>query len=273
MAPSISRWQRIISRLKFFGYKPKLTTTDIPALLTDISEFFGMPLEHVKKEWSEYRVFSEERRYAETLSERKTLCMEEAFILYIMLQRLPLGDIVEIGTQYGRSTRRIIDMKKKLGLVNPITAFDVEDQVRFFERDEAQLIVKDVTHTFAEDVLSKHPAGSLLYLDAHPYHLLNQVIQQAMQSSTWVLAVHDCTPGICNPQMRLDKNDPNVTSITGCWERYVLAGIFGIPNPLDPRLDRAETATHRMRIFATTHGLAVILPKAIKPVSSGSERQ
>ena len=74
-----------------------------------------------------------------------------------------------------------------------------------------------------------------------------------------VLAIHDCTAGLCNPRMTLAKDDPNVTSATGTWERHVLAQRFGIGDPLSPALDRATTPTHRLTIFDTPHGLGVVL--------------
>jgi hypothetical protein len=60
--------------------------------------------------------------------------------------------------------------------------------------------------------------------------------------------------------MTLDRADSNVTSLTGVWERYVLAETFGIADPLDPALDDLETPSHRLRVFGTPHGLALIVP-------------
>ena len=64
--------------------------------------------------------------------------------------------------------------------------------------------------------------------------------------------------------MRISKEDSAlITSRTGHWERHVLAEIFGVDNPLDSSLDDRETETHRLRVFETPHGLAVIMPKSL----------
>ena len=65
--------------------------------------------------------------------------------------------------------------------------------------------------------------------------------------------------------MTISKDDPNITSSTGVWERYILAEICGCSDPHDPRIDDFETASHRFRVFDTRHGLALIVPKAIIP--------
>jgi hypothetical protein len=61
--------------------------------------------------------------------------------------------------------------------------------------------------------------------------------------------------------MELAKDDLKVSSLTGIWERHVLAEAFGLADPLSQQLDNLETDTHRLRIFSTPHGLGVITPK------------
>jgi hypothetical protein len=82
-----------------------------------------------------------------------------------------------------------------------------------------------------------------------------------MAAGDCLVAVHDCGRGLCNPAMAIPR-DAEVSSLTGVWERHILAELFGADGPLDPGLDAAETATHRLRIFDTPHGLALIAPKA-----------
>jgi hypothetical protein len=65
--------------------------------------------------------------------------------------------------------------------------------------------------------------------------------------------------------MTIAKDDPNVTSSTGVWERHILAEVCGCSDPLDARIDDFETASHRLRVFDTRHGLALIVPKAHLP--------
>lgn len=244
------------------GYKPHFSKFNEKKFLQEIGNFFDMDEIAVQHLWSDYKKLSTEKGYAKQLGEFKTLCMDEAFVMYVLFNIYIPKSIVEIGVQFGRSTRRIIDMKNRLGMNAEITSYDLEDKVQFFEKDtEATLILKDLTHGFKEEILDKRQAGNFLYLDAHPYHILDTVIQGCMQSQNWILTIHDCTAGICNPHMTISKNKQDISSHDGLWERYVLAKAFNIKNPLDPALDTAETATHRLRIFSTCHGLALIMPK------------
>src|SRR5262249_54050436 len=123
------------------------------------------------------------------------------------------------------------------------------------------LVRRNLAGCFRKEVLGAFEPG-LLYVDVHGYGLLREVLTETLAGpGTWALALHDCGRGLCNPQMTLARDDPNVTSLTGVWERHVLAEVFGVDDPLDTRLDRLETSTHRVQIFDTPHGLAVILPR------------
>jgi hypothetical protein len=75
-----------------------------------------------------------------------------------------------------------------------------------------------------------------------------------------VLAIHDCGRGLCNPRMSIARDDPDVTSTTGVWERHILAEVFGVDDPRSERLDCAESPSHRLAIFDTRHGLGVVRP-------------
>lgn len=233
---------------------------DSNRLLTEISDFFATPKTEVDLLWRDYRSFSKRQQYTKTLKERKTLNTEESFILFLMLKLFAPKSIIEVGTQYGKSTRRMIDMTRKLGMPIKIQCFDIANLVKHFQPDEANLVLKDLTDTFKHDVLDIHPPG-LIYLDAHPYKLILNVIQEVLRTPDWRLAIHDCSAILCNPKMEITKDDPNITSRTGIWERYCLAAAFGIADPLDEKLNRQETPTHLMRVFSTLHGLCVIIPK------------
>ena len=255
---------KIMTRLGL-RYAPRIPqSANQDVLMNQVADFFSLPLSEVRSQYRTYRFLHEANEYVRRLGERKTLSFEEAFILYVIVSRFHPRAIVEIGTQYGRSTRRIIDIKNALGLDSRITCFDIENQVRFFEPQEAQLILKDVTHTFQRDVLEAF-APEVIFLDAHPYYLLRNVISGVLDAPKGgcILVIHDCAKGLCNPTMRQSKDDLNITSTSGHWERHVLAEIFGIANPLSEHLDDIETVTHRLRIFGTPHGLAVIMPKEL----------
>ena len=267
-------WNVIIEK----HYKPLLTRRDrspaprtpyapfIPdrvdhaALVEAAAAFFGLDLAETEAEFRAYRAVHDVRGYARALGELKTLCFEEAFLLRLALARYRPDAVAEIGTQHGKSTRRILDAITDLGSNTRVVCFDTADAVRHFDPREAELVVGDLTGRFRRDVLEAYRPG-LVFLDAHPYGLLREAVTEAMADpGGCVLAVHDCARGLCNPHMTLSRDDPNVTSLTGVWERHVLAEVFGVGDPLSPRLDDVSTPTHRMRIFDTPHGLAVVIP-------------
>lgn len=249
---------------EFQPYLP--TRIDRKQLISDVSDFLYLDAAEVRDMFRTYRKFHRDKRYAADFGELKTLNLEEAFVLYAVLAtRRPTGPLVEIGTQYGRSTRRILDMIELLGLDNEVICYDISDDVQHFRPDEARLIVRDVTDSFVDEVLRPH-RPALIYLDAHPYGLLHNVIRDFLQhGEDCILAVHDCAKGLCRLDMQIDKSDPGITSSTGHWERHVLCGLFGISDPASDAIDHVETSECILRIFGTTHGLAAIRNKLDSP--------
>jgi glycosyltransferase involved in cell wall biosynthesis len=254
------------------AYAPFIpAVVDEERLVEKASRFFGLPRAEVAARLRRYRALHDARGYAQVLGERKTLCFEEAFVLALVLGTLRPPTIVEIGTQHGKSTRRLLDLEALLGLHSRVVCFDVANQVEHFTLDEAELVLGDVTGRVARAVLEAYEPG-LLFLDVHAYALLQEVVTQTLaHTGNWVLALHDCGRGLCNPHMTLARDDPRVTSSTGVWERHVLAEAFGVTDPLSAQLDWLETASHRLCIFDTPHGLGVILPKCVCAAPEGSQ--
>ena len=182
----------------------------------------------------------------------------EAFALILVPS---IKSVVEICVQYGMSTRRIIYIKNDLGLNLPIYAFDIVDEVKFFSLDEAVLRLEDLTDRFETSVLGKYPPG-LIYLDAHPYKLLKEIISEVLKDGRFILVIHDCGRGLYNRYMPITRKENHlITSLTGMWERHVLAELLGIKNPADLQINDTTTTNYRLRIFSTKHGLTVLLPK------------
>src|SRR3989344_3403627 len=251
---------------KFSGYHPVFPNVPEETLFAEVAKFLSMTMEEVKSDWQQYQPLHP-RQYGEKFGEHwelKHLCTEEAFLLFLLFKKFRPTNIVEIGTQYGKSTRRIIDMKKLLDLTAPIVCYDIEDRVKYFKKgEEAELRLSDLTNNFKKEILDSFAPG-LIYLDAHPYHLLKEVLGEVVKDGRWVIATHDCGLGTCNPLMTIPKSSYEyITSSTGFWERYILAPLFGFKQPEDPTMNDSANSTYRMRIFSTLHGLAVMVPRSL----------
>jgi len=257
----IGEWLTRLGLRRWF-YRPYIpSSVDQSVLIDQIADYFSLPRADVQAHYEAYRAFHMDQGYEQTLGERKTLCFEEAFLLYMAALLVRPSDVVEIGTQYGKSTRRIVDLLGLLGLDSRVICFDVVDQVRFVTKGEIQLVLHDLTSDFSERVLTEIAPG-LIYLDAHPYPLLRNIIAGFLgwsHSHPSILAIHDCGFGLYNPRMRLPKDASagEIGTKTGHWERHVLSEVFAVP---DDKLDDLRTASHRLRIFDTPHGLALVTP-------------
>lgn len=229
-------------------------------LFEEVSEFFKMDQEEVKTAWTEYSRICNKYKHS-ALGEKKTLNTDETFVLYLMLKLYNPASFIEIGTLLGRSTRRLLDIKKELRLPLEINCYDIVNKVTHFKMSEVKFHIQDITNR-VKKVIDSYPGPGMVYLDAHPYYLTTEVIRDILGRSGWVLAVHDCGEALCNPRMAISKDDPGaITSQTGHWERYCLAEVFGVSNPLDKALNSQETATHKMRIFSTLHGICSVVAK------------
>jgi len=247
-----------------FRYYPRIpNSVNWTKFIKQSSNYFRIPLKRTEYLFQTYYQFSKNKGYPEKLGERKTLSFEEAFLIYLVTIRLCPTNIVEIGTQYGKSTRRILDIVELENLNATVTCFDLIDEIKFIDHQEVNLVLQDLTYKFHERVLLEL-TPEVIYLDAHPYELLKNLITQFYEwskSEQSILAIHDCSPGLYNPRMKISKVDSQaVTSYTGFWERHVLSEVFSVPNN---KIDDISTPTHRLKIFNTPHGLALLAPKSI----------
>jgi hypothetical protein len=243
----------------FSFYRPYIPqVVDEQLLIKQASSFFHKPEEEISQNIHQYVTFAEEKGYKYILGERKTLSFEEAYILYIAIKILQPANIVEIGTQYGKSTRRIIDIVEMQNLASTITCYDVVDAIKFVTHQEVVLRIHDLTFDFTDEVLEKIQP-ELIFLDAHPYELLKNVIGAYLawsKNMKSVLAIHDCSPGLFRATMTINKKE-NVTSRSGLWERHVLSELFNVNNI---ELDECNNKSHKLRIFTSPHGIGLISP-------------
>lgn len=241
-------------------------SVDHNKIFTEMSQFFNVPIDYINTLWDEYKSIHTKYGHAK-LGERKTLNTEETFTLFVMLKIYKPVSFIEIGTLLGRSTRRLLDIKNELNMPFDIKCYDIVNAVKHFKPNEAELIVHDITNRVGA-TLDKYKTPGIVYLDAHPYDLTVEVIQEVLKRRDWTLAIHDCGEILCNPKMKISKDRPqDITSLTGHWERYCLADVFNVDNPLNPDLNYQETPTHKMRVFSTLHGICSVVPHMTKPLA------
>lgn len=261
-------WQLRLIKLwntyKLQSYRPVIPTdVDQARLLRELAAFLGRPLQWIEALWSDYQALMAAKRHGSELGQVGTLSSEEAFVIHCLCALFQPPELIEIGTHQGKSTRRILDSIAHLQLKMRVTCFDIEDLVQYFSSEEATLLLRDVTDSVEQDILDRYAPG-IIYLDAHPWRLLKNVIAAVLRREDWLLAIHDCSPILCNPKMTIPKDEPSlITMRTGHWERHVLAEVFGLDDPLDARMNALETDTHLLRVFGTQHGLGLIAPKAL----------
>ncbi len=246
------------------SYRPVIPSqVDHEALVSDIADALWQAPKRIRSLWSAYQGLMARKDHVGKLGQIGTTSSEEAFVLHCLLDFARPANLIEIGTYHGGSTRRILDSIEELQLDTAVFTYDIEDMVRHFRPDEAELILRDVSGRVDEEIFDRYPPG-IIYLDAHPWQLLQDVARAALKREDWILAIHDCSPILCNPRMTIPKDEPRLISArTGHWERHVLADIFGVEDPLDERLDKLETESHSLRIFGSQHGLALIMPKVL----------
>jgi hypothetical protein len=242
-------------RGEYVPHHPKpLGREALVARLGELSGFAAVPLDDL---YDRHREHSRRHGYAGRLGKRHTLTGEEAFVLCALIASREPPVVVEIGTQLGKSTRRILDMRDLLGLDYRVECFDIVDEVRFFDRSEARLHVEDVTGRVAE-TLARYGAG-VIFLDARPRDLIEEVLAAVLddQVGDWALAIHDCGRGLCNPAMGAIPAE-RIGTHTGVWERHVVAACFG-KSPFSSDLHGARSGRHLLGLLETRHGLGLVV--------------
>jgi hypothetical protein len=209
-------------------------------------------------QWKQYKELSKQHV---KLGELKTLNTLEAYLFYLLMDKLQPYVLIEIGTLQGKSTRRLIDIRNAVSKDTKIICYDVVDKLHYINKDEVVFHQTDITGKVSETLNQYN--GGIIYLDAHPYDLTLEVILEVLQQHKhWHLVIHDCAKHLCNPKMEIPKNRPDlITSLTGHWERHILAEVRGVSDPLDDWVNKFETLTHKFMVFDTLHGICAIKPK------------
>ena len=224
-----------------------------------VADYFGLGRADVARMYRSYLAFHHARGYEQTLGEIKTLCLDEAFLLCVTLSVTRPRAILVLEGADGRSLRRIVDMRDFLGLDCQIIAVGAAEGCGL---EEVQRIDSAPGGRIAE-LVDQHSA-ELIFLDRHEFPLVREVVALGLSApGPLSVALHDCSTGLCNPGMDWSEIDAPVTSQSGVWQRHVLAEAVGVADPLSPQLDDWATAEHRLRIFETPHGLALLTRRGV----------
>ncbi|MCI5217612.1 MAG: hypothetical protein D3914_00080 [Candidatus Electrothrix sp. LOE2] len=243
------------------------------SVIKDLRSLLSISAKDMEVIWQNFDRFYQQQEYARKLGESKTLNCLESFVTYVMLASHRPASIIEIGTYYGKSTRRIIDMKKMLGLEAPVTCYDICNDVSFFKPEEAKLVLADITPDPTK-FLSEHSAPQFIFFDARPYDLIKNVVLSCLNElPEAVMIMHDCSPSLCRREMETDRSDLDISSSTGVWERHVLAECFNVSDPISHKLNSIATSTHQLIIFDTEHGLALLVPNNLIRSLAGKAAQ
>lgn len=192
----------------------------------------------------------------------KSLDVAEGFAVWALVKHTRPKVIVELGVQYGVSSRLWKEALKAYVPNHELVLCDLEDKRRFIGDDECTFLQAD-----ARQVLPKLFASGevgILHNDAHPYDLIHWSVTEAIRHNVPVLTFHDVGRGprtsfkISSSQLSQEEKLANTeySAQYGHWERHVIAEIF------DERIlseDTIITNSHRIQIFDSLFGFGVVL--------------
>jgi hypothetical protein len=191
----------------------------------------------------------------------KSLDVAEGFAVWALVKHLRPPVVVELGVQYGVSSRLWKEALKRYVLAHELVLCDLEDKRRFISNDECTFLQADA-RTVLPDLFASGQVG-ILHNDAHPYDLIKWSVQMGLEHQVPVFTFHDVGRGPRGPFKRSSyalssnlKMQHNVNwSEYGHWERHVMAELFD-----ETILDRdsVENSHYRLHLFDSLFGLGVV---------------
>lgn len=187
----------------------------------------------------------------------KTMDMVEVTALVSVLTagKRPQARLLEVGTQYGLSTRIIHDVLKMRGVAPAIRTYDVDARKHLFDSAAVEFRCEDITGSCAE-VLDEFKPDAV-FLDAHPWQLTYDLATEARKRRLLIF-MHDVSDKIWEERLKRGKlplegneNNPAIP-----WERKVLETMFG------EAIHKHSHATgdYRIDIVDSCYGLAICRP-------------
>ena len=192
----------------------------------------------------------------------KSLDVAEGFVAWALVKYTRPKVIVELGVQYGISSRLWKEALKAYVPKHELILCDLEDKRRFIDDNECTFLKTDARQVLPE-LFASGEVG-ILHNDAHPYDLIHWSVAEAMKHNVPVLTFHDVGRTTRGPfkveSSRLSKNQKLRNSENweqcGTWERHVMAEVF------DKRIlfeDTIITNSHHIQIFDSLFGFGVVI--------------
>lgn len=194
----------------------------------------------------------------------KSLDIAEGFVLWTLVKYLRPKIVVELGVQFGISSRLWKEALRAYVPEHELVLCDLNDRRLFISDNEAQFYHKDAREVFP--ALFASGEVGILHNDAHPYDLIHWSIDEALRHKVPVLTFHDVGNGKRGPtkieSYYIDRDEKMTNTENwadyGTWERHVMAEVF------DERLleqDFASSDTYNAGIFDSLFGLGIVMMK------------
>lgn len=192
----------------------------------------------------------------------KSLDVAEGFAAWALVKHTRPRVIVELGVQYGVSSRLWKEALKAYVPNHELVLCDLEDKRRFIDDNECTFLKADARQVLPE-LFASRDVG-ILHNDAHPYDLIHWSVTEAMRHNVPVLTFHDVgrsprtTFQISSSKLGKEEKLANseYSAHYGHWERHVMAEVF------DERIlseDTVTTSSHRIQIFDSLFGFGVVI--------------
>jgi hypothetical protein len=238
---------------------------------SEISQFLGCDEKWLIETAAEYRACPAAWKYLSGLGSpsrqtdgyAKSLDLAEGFALWSLVKKMRPHVVVELGTQYGLSAHLWKVALKAYVPQHELILCDLEDHLRFIKHEECTFVLGDAYQTLRQIFATRHV--DVLHNDAHPYHLIEWSVTEALQQGVPILTFHDV--GFRHPRGPFKSTGVSLSheekmqhstdyAQYGTWERHVMAEI------LDQRIwehDDAVNDRHRIHIFDSLFGFGVSL--------------
>jgi len=192
----------------------------------------------------------------------KSLDVAEGFALWVLVKKMRPSCVVELGVQYGVSSRLWQQAMQTYVPDGQLILCDLEDKRRFISDQEATFYAEDA-RTLLPRLFASQKID-VLHNDAHPYDLIHWSVRAAIENQVPVLTFHDVGRG----QRGVFKLESYALShgdkfrhrtdwgVFGAWERHVMAEL------LDERIlreDFVENDQWRIQIFDSLFGFGAAI--------------